>query len=117
LPKSLLGSLRFAALGSLALLTALCLAWELWLAPLRAGGSLVALKALPLAFPLKGILEGRRYTFQWASMLILAYFAEGVTRAWAERGASQYLAIAEGVLSLAFFAAAVSYARLTRAGA
>jgi uncharacterized membrane protein len=99
------------------LLVVLCLAWELWLAPLRPGGSLIALKALPLMCPLKGILAGRRYTFQWASLLILAYFAEGVTRAWAERGAPQYLAILEVALSLAFFAAAVSYARLTRAGA
>jgi len=30
-----------------------------------------------------GILGGRRYTYQWSSMLVLAYFAEGVTRAWA----------------------------------
>ena len=95
----------------------LCLAWELWLAPLRPGGSLVALKALPLALPLAGILHGRRYTDQWASLLILAYFAEGLTRAWAERGLSQSLALAEAVLSAAFFAAAVSFARLTRAGA
>jgi uncharacterized membrane protein len=109
--------LRRTATAALVALIGLCLAWELWLAPLRPGGSLVALKALPLAFALKGILAGRRYTFQWASMLILAYFAEGATRAWAERGASQYLALAEVALSLAFFAAAVSYVRLTRAGA
>ena len=96
---------------------ALCLGWELWLAPLRTGGSFIALKALPLAFPLRGILEGRRYTYQWSSLLILAYFAEGVTRGWAERGASQQLAIVEAVLSLIFFAAVLSYARLTRAGA
>ena len=95
----------------------LCLAWELWLAPLRPGGSLLALKALPLALPLPGIFSGKRYTYQWSSMLILAYFAEGVTRAWAERGASQALAIAEILLSLVFFAAVVSYARRTRAAA
>jgi uncharacterized membrane protein len=95
----------------------LCLAWELWLAPLRPGGSLMALKALPLVFALKGVLAGRRYTFQWAAMLILAYFAEGATRAWAETGFSRALAGIEIFLALAFFAAAVSYARLTRAGA
>jgi uncharacterized membrane protein len=50
-------------------------------------------------------------------MLILAYFAEGATRAWAETGLSRALAWAEVVLALVFFAAAVSYARLTRAGA
>jgi uncharacterized membrane protein len=109
-----LSSLRAVAAGSLALLIVLCLAWELWLAPLRPGGSLMALKALPLALPLYGIASGNRYTFQWSSMLILAYFAEGVTRAWAERGASQQLAIVETLLSVAFFAAAVTYARLAR---
>ena len=81
----------------------LCVSWELWLAPLRPGGSLIALKALPLALPLGGILSGSRYTYQWSSMLILAYFAEGATRAWAERGTSQTLALAEIVLSLVFF--------------
>jgi uncharacterized membrane protein len=89
----------------------------MWLAPLRPGGSLVALKALPLALAIPGILNGRRYTYQWTSMLILAYFAEGVVRAWSERGNSQWLAAAEIALSLVFFAAAVAYARLTRAAA
>lgn len=47
-------------------------------------------------------------------MLILAYFAEGVTRAWSEAGMSRNVALAEVALSLTFFVAAVSYARLTR---
>ena len=110
-------ALRSTASAALIALIVLCIAWELWLAPLRPGGSFIALKALPLALPLGGILSGRRYTYQWSSMLILAYLAEGVTRAWSERGLSQLLASAEIVLSVAFFLAAVSYARLTRAGA
>jgi len=105
------------AIVALLALMLLCLAWELWLAPLRPGGSLAALKALPLALPLGGILAGRRYTYQWSSMLILAYFAEGATRAWSEAGPARTLALLEIALSLAFFAAAVSYARLTRAAA
>jgi len=105
------------ASASLVALIALCLAWELWLAPLRPGGSLVALKALPLVLPIAGILSGRRYTYQWSSMLILAYFAEGAMRAFAERGAAQALAAAEIVLSLAFFASALAYARLARGAA
>jgi uncharacterized membrane protein len=112
-----LRALRLAASGSLLGLLVLCLLWELWLAPLRPGGSLLALKAAPLALPIAGILNGRRYTYQWSLMLILAYFAEGVVRAWSERGASQALAGAEIVLSLVFFASAVAYARLTRAAA
>jgi uncharacterized membrane protein len=106
--------LRRVASATLVALIVVCLAWELWLAPLRPGGSFLALKALPLAFPLHGIFAGRRYTYQWSSMLILAYFAEGVTRAWGERGASQALALAEVALSLAFFAAAIAFARTAR---
>ena len=102
-----------ATLALLALIL-LCLAWELWLAPLRPGGSWLALKALPLALPLGGIISGRRYTYQWASMLILAYVAEGATRAWSDGGASQKLAMLEIVLSLTFFGAAVAYARWAR---
>jgi uncharacterized membrane protein len=110
---------RFRALagGTLAALILLCLAWELWLAPLRPGGSLAALKALPLVLPLIGVLSGRRYTYQWSSMLILAYFSEGVMRAWSERGLSQALAGAEIALSLLYFSATVAYARLTRPAA
>jgi uncharacterized membrane protein len=107
-------ALRVAAVASLAALTVLCLAWELWLAPLRPGGSLIALKALPLAAPLAGILAGRRRTYQWSSLLVLGYFAEGATRAWSDAGLSRQLAFLEVVLSLAFFAAVVAYARLTR---
>ena len=105
-----------ATLALLALIL-LCLAWELWLAPLRPGGSWLALKALPLALPLAGVLKGKRYTYQWSSLLILAYLAEGATRAWADTGFSRTLALGELLLSLAFFAAAVSYARATRAAA
>ena len=112
-----LRALRLAASGSLIGLLVLCLAWELWLAPLRPGGSWLALKAAPLALPLGGVLAGRRYTYQWSSMLILAYFAEGVMRAWSERGLAQALAGAEIALSVVFFAAAVAYARLTRGSA
>lgn len=98
---------------SLIALIFLCVAWELWLAPIRPGGSWLVLKALPLLAPLMGILKGRRYTYQWAPMLILAYFSEGVMRAWSERGLSQALAFGEIVLSVAFFFAAIYFARLS----
>ncbi len=108
-------ALRIAASFSLAALLVLCLAWELWLAPLRPGGSWLALKALPLTVPLAGIIYGRRYTYQWTSMFILAYFIEGVMRAWGDRGISQWLAGAEVLLSVVFFGAVLTYSRLTRA--
>lgn len=108
-------ALRLAATGTLVAMIVLCLAWELWLAPLRPGGSYLALKALPLVFPLMGILQGNRRTYQWSSMFVLAYFAEGAVRAWTERGAAQVLALLEIALSVTFFAAVVAYARRTRA--
>jgi len=103
------------ACASLLALIFLCLAWELWLAPLRPGGSWLALKALPLLMPLRGILRGRRYTYQWASMLILAYLAEGAVRLFGDTGRSAALATAELALTLIFFISAILYARLTRA--
>ena len=105
-----------AAIASLVMLIFLCLAWELWLAPIRPGGSLLALKTLPLLVPLFGVLRGNRYTFQWSSMFILIYFSEGVMRGWAETGLSRQLALGETALSLAFFTAVVTYSRLTRQG-
>ena len=107
-------SLRTASSLVLVSLIVLCLLWELWLAPLRPGGSFLALKALPLALPLAGLLHGRLYTFQWSSMLILAYLAEGVVRAWSDRGLSQQLAVAETVLSVTYFVAAIAYVRLSK---
>ncbi len=102
-----------AAVASLIALIFLSLAWELWLAPLRSAGSLLVLKTLPLLLPLFGILRGRVYTYQWASMLILAYFAEGVVRAWSDHGLSAHLALAEIVAALIFFVACILYVRAT----
>ena len=104
---------QLIASASLIALIFLCVAWELWLAPIRPGGSWLVLKALPLLLPLMGILKGRRYTYQWAPMLVLAYFSEGVVRAWSEKGLSAWLAGAEGALSVVFFFAAISYAKLS----
>ncbi len=103
-----------AACASLIALIFLCLAWELWLAPLRPGGSWLALKALPLLAPLFGVLRGRVYTYQWALLLILAYFTEGAVRAWSESGVAARLSQIEIALALTFFVSAISYARLAR---
>lgn len=110
----MLKRLYLAACASLIALIFLCLLWELRLAPIHPGGSWLILKCAPLLAALFGILHGRRYTYQWASMLILAYFIEGVVRGYSDAGTAQRLALAEIGLSLVFFGAAVAYARLTR---
>ena len=104
---------RIAAFSLIALI-ALCLAWELWLAPLRPGGSWLALKALPLLFPLKGILSGRRYTYKWTSLMILLYVCEGAVRLSSDNGMSQWYALAELVLATTVFATVVATVRLSR---
>ena len=96
---------------SLIALIFLCLLWELRLAPVQPGGSWLALKCAPLLAPLFGILHGRRYTYQWASMLILLYLTEGIVRVSTETDTSQCLAGIEIVLALAFFCAAIGYIR------
>ena len=103
-----------AACAAMIALILLCVAWELWLAPLRPGGSWLALKALPLLAPLFGLLHGKRYTFQWSTLLIWLYVAEGSARAMTDAGLSARLAVIEVVLAVGFFAAAVAYLRATR---
>ncbi len=105
---------HWTAIVSLIALIFVCLLWETWLAPLRPGGSLLMLKALPLLIPLFGILRGRIYTYQWTALLVLAYFTEGVVRAWSERGVSQQLALVEVALATVLFAGCVLYVRLSR---
>lgn len=99
---------------SLIALIAVGIAWEAVIAPLRPGGSWLILKVLPLLLPLPGILHGRRYTYQWSSMLILLYFAEGVVRAWSDAIPSAWCAAAELLLATLFFVATVGYAWITR---
>ncbi|HEY3049441.1 MAG TPA: DUF2069 domain-containing protein [Polaromonas sp.] len=103
---------RWLALGSLVGLITLCLAWELWLAPIRPGGSLLALKALPLCIPLAGILKNRMYTYRWVSLLVWLYFTEGAVRAWSDRPPGNYLAMAEVLLCLLLFAACAVHVRV-----
>ena len=91
-------------------LIVLCVAWEAWLAPLRPGGSWMILKAAFLLIPLRGILHGRRYTYQWGCMFVLLYFMEGVVRA-GDPGGVALLARVEIVLSLAVFFTMILYAR------
>jgi uncharacterized membrane protein len=104
-------SLYVVANASLILLIALCVAWELFLAPLRTGGSWMVLKALPLLAPLLGILRAHRYTCQWASLLSLAYFAEGVVRAASDPSPGRYLAMLEIVLAMTLFFSLIFLAR------
>lgn len=104
--------LRWVNLACLLGLVALSLLWELWLAPLKGGTGALAIKALPLALGITGVLKHRMYTYRWLSLLIWLYFTEGVVRATTETGLSQQLAIVEWVLSVCLFTGCAVYVRL-----
>lgn len=92
----------------------LCLAWEIWLAPVRSGGSWLLLKAIPLLIPLFGILHGRYYSYQYSLLLITLYIGEGVVRVTTDNGPSVLLAMIELILAVLFFIAAVLFIRQSR---
>ena len=103
---------RLLAVGSLMGLIVLGLVWELWLAPIRTGGTLLALKVLPLCIPLTGLLKNRMYTYRWVSLLVWLYFTEGVVRAWGDRAPSNYFAMLEVFLCVVLFVACALHVRL-----
>jgi uncharacterized membrane protein len=104
--------IQWLAVGSLLGLILLGLLWELWLAPIRPGGSWLALKVLPLCIPLAGFLKNRMYTYRWVSLMVWLYFAEGITRATSDRAPSSYLAMIEVLLCTILFVACALHVRV-----
>lgn len=103
---------RRAAVGSLLGLIVLGLLWELWLAPLRPGGSWLVIKVLPLVWPLSGLLRNRMYTYRAVSLLVWLYFTEGVVRAASDPNRlSAALAGIEVLLCVVLFTACAVHVR------
>jgi uncharacterized membrane protein len=111
-PSASVDATRILAVGSLLGLIVLGLAWELVLAPIKPGGSLLALKVLPLCVPLAGLLKNRMYTYRWVSLLVWLYFTEGVVRAWSDKAPGHYLGLLETLLCLTLFLACALHVRL-----
>ncbi len=103
---------RWLAVGSVLGLIVLGVAWELVLAPLRPGGTLLALKVLPLCFPLAGLLKNKMYTYRWVSLMVWLYFTEGAVRAYSDRPPGNYYAMVEVTLCLVLFVACALHVRL-----
>ena len=107
-------SFQRIVIAAVASLIVLGLAWELWLAPLRPGGSMLALKVVPLALALPGLVRGRVRTFQWWSMAILLYLCEGLVRATSDRGTSATLGAIETALAGVAFLGILAFVRSAR---
>ena len=108
-PDALLLRVRALAAACLLGLIVNGLAWELWLAP--TGGRTWALKVLPLAVAIFGVLKFRMTTHRWLSLLVWLYVAEALVRATTERGFVVPLALLQLGLSLLLFAACVAHVR------
>jgi len=91
-------------------LIVLGLAWELLVAPLRPGGSWLALKIVPLLLLLPGLLRGKVYTMQLALFVSMLYVFEGSARLF-EASPVGALAAIELTLVVSFLAAAIVYLR------
>ena len=103
-----LNAARAAWLG----LPVLTLLWDGVFAPLGTGRWLLVVKLLPLVLPLRGIVSGRVYTYQYCSMLVLAYFVEGVMRLFDAVPFSRVFAALEVLLSVLFYTACLAYLKL-----
>ncbi|TFW11309.1 DUF2069 domain-containing protein [Massilia arenosa] len=100
------------AVVSLVFLILWLVAWEAWLAPIRPGAWLLALKAVPLLVPLLGALKRDIYTLQWSSMVILLYFAEGAVRVYSDTAPlSRMMAGGEAFLVAIYFVCTVLFLR------
>jgi uncharacterized membrane protein len=105
--------LTIACVAGLALLS---VAWEAWLSPLRPGGSLMVLKALPLLVVLPALMRGTVRAYQWWSMLILVYLCEGLVRGISDpTEMGRMLGWIEAALAGAAYGAILGYARAARA--
>ncbi len=102
---------RYITSIALISLIVITMGWELWWAPIRSGGSWMALKALPLCLLIPGILKGKRYTYQYSSLVILFYFAEAVMRVFDKDFLSQLLALMTVFLCLVFFIGCLIFAK------
>jgi uncharacterized membrane protein len=108
-PDVTLLRVRAVAAACLLAMVAVGLAWELWLAP--TGAKTWALKVLPLALALPGVLKFRMFTHRWLALLVWLYVAEGAVRATTETGPAMPLALAQTLLAMALFAACSMHVR------
>ena len=105
---------RHVTLACFAALAVLTLLVETLIAPLRPGGSLLALKALPLAAALPSLSRGGVRAYQWWSMLILGYLCLGLVRGASDVGLSAAMGWLEAALSAIAFGAIIAFVRASR---
>lgn len=84
-----------------------------WLIPSRHFPTALVLLFIvsPLLLPLRGLLNGNTYTYQWASFLSLAYFAHGISEISAYPD-NWYAGLLETLAALMMYLGCILYARV-----
>ncbi len=105
-------ALRVAQLGHFALLAFVC-AWHSIISPPAEFSALVLtlVWAVPLLFPIKGILQAKPYTFAWSNFVLLLYFLHSLTLIYVDEG-ERWLAVAELILVTITFTGNLLFSRL-----
>lgn len=114
-PPPAIAATRLVALACTLALVVLGLGWELAWAP--TGRGTLALKVLPLALAVPGLLKWRLYTCRWLSLVVWLYVAEGALRLQDRTPGVPALAALELLLALALFAACGAQVRWRLAAA
>lgn len=71
---------------------------------------LTAAWSIPLLFPIRGIIQGKPYTFAWSNFILLLYFLHSLTLIYLNEG-ERAMAITELVIASIAFIANVNYSR------
>ena len=79
------------------------ISWEIWLNPIRPGGSMLWAKVLPLMLALPGLYKARIYTFQWLSLLVWLYVCEALVRVYTTQKIEILLSVIWLLMSLSLF--------------
>ncbi len=101
---------KIALIGYIGLLILM----PLWLFVINPGSLSASLTfclfILPLLLPLKGMIQGKPYTYAWANFIVLIYFLHSLTTLWVD-SADRYLAGLEFIFASCMFYGATYYAK------
>ena len=79
------------------------ISWEIWINPIRPGGSMLWAKVIPLVLTLPGLYKSNVYSFQCLSLLVWLYVCEALVRIYSNQTIEILLSILWLAMSLTLF--------------
>ncbi|MGS2719947.1 DUF2069 domain-containing protein [Paraglaciecola aestuariivivens] len=101
------------SLVSYVLLILWLLVWHFLLTPDKPTSTLFTLLfwVLPILLPIKGLFQGKPYTYAWTNFIVMYYLLHGLTAVYAVEG-ERLFALVEIILCCMLFTGCSFYARL-----